>query len=413
MTNITKELGHDDSGSDHAGDSRDEAVLGHSKDRLFTSDFVLTLLANFVYGFGFQMLIATLPVYVISIGGSKAEAGLVSGAAFITALLFRPFVGWLTDAWRRRPVALIGITCQGLASMVYLLAGSIPFLLLGRFVHGFGGCCYSTASNAYVADIAPLRRRSEAIGLYSAMHAVGLIIGPVVGFLLIGTFGFQRLFYFSGGLAFTAFLISLFARERRSPKKIEREPWSPRTGIIAIESLPVAWMALCMGMALGATGAFIAIFAQPRGLQNPGVYFMIQAIALVVSRTFAGHFADRYGRAVAIVPGIILMAIAMAILPLAHGLPSFVISGSLIGLGFGTAQPSTMALLIDQVRPDQRGLAVSTYFIGFDTGNAIGAILLGLVSQYWGFEVMWTIAAVFTLLGLAGLLTGRRGRIHN
>jgi MFS family permease len=288
--------------------------------------------------------------------------------------------------------------------VVYLLAGSIPLLVLGRFVHGFGLSCYTTASNAYVADIAPLKRRAEAVGLFAAAQAVGLIIGPVIGFMIVGSTGFQHLFYFTGGMAFTAFTISIFARERRQPREIKRRPWSPRTGIVAIDALPVAWMALCMGMGFGTLNAFISIFAQSRGVQNPGFYFMVQAIALLISRTFAGRLADRHGRATAIVPGIILMTIALALLPLAYGFPYFVISASLFGLGFGTAQPATMALLIDRARPEQRGLATGTYFTGFDAGISIGSILLGVVSQHWGFGVMWPISAACTLLGLAGIL---------
>ncbi len=389
MTNATEEMGRD------------------VKDRLFTPDFVFATLANFANAFGMQMLVATLPVYVINLGGTQADAGLVSGALAFTALLFRPLVGWLTDAWRRRPLVLIGTSCYGFASVVYLLAGSIPFLVLGRFVHGFGLSCYTTASNAYVADIAPLKRRAEAVGLFAAAQAVGLIIGPVIGFMLVESTGFRNMFYFTAGLAFTAFAISFFARERRQPGKIKRRPWSPSTGIVALDALPFAWTALCMGVGFGTINAFIAIFAQSRGVQNPGFYFMVQAIALLISRTFAGRLADRYGRAVAIIPGIILMAAAVALLPSAYGFSSFIISASLFGLGFGSAQPATMALLIDRVRPEQRGLATSTYFTGFDVGISIGAILLGVVSQYSGFAVMWSISAACTLLGLAGLLADR------
>ena len=137
---------------------------------------------------------------------------------------------------------------------------------------------------------------------------------------------------------------------------------------MAVDALPVAWMALCMGIGYGAINAFISIFAQSRGIQNPGFYFMVQAIALLVSRTFAGRLADRVGRAIVIIPGVILMAVALAMLPLAHGFPYFVISASLFGIGFGSAQPATMALLIDRIRPEQRGLATGTYFTGFDVG---------------------------------------------
>jgi len=407
-TSEGKESGRDGGTSGRVLGSRDAVAIGCATERLLTSDFVFTTLANFANAFGMQMLVATLPVYVIRLGGSQVDAGLVSGAVAFTALLFRPLVGWLTDAWRRRPLVLIGTSCYGLASVVYLLAGSIPLLVLGRFVHGFGLSCYTTAANAYVADIAPLRRRGEAMGFFSAAQAVGLIVGPVIGFVLVEAVGFQRLFYFSGGLAFTAFLISLFARERRQPWEITRQPWSPRTGIVAVDALPVAWMTLCMGMGFGTVNAFIAIFAQLRGVQNPGFYFMVQAIALLVSRAFAGRLADQYGRPVVIVPGILLMAAALGLLPLAYGFAYFVMSASLFGLGFGTAQPATMALLIDRVRPEQRGLATSTYFTGFDAGISIDSLLLGMVSQHWGFGVMWTLAAACTLLGLAGLMADRQ-----
>jgi MFS family permease len=228
--------------------------------------------------------------------------------------------------------------------------------------------------------------------------------------MLIEKIGFHRLFYFSGGLAFTAFFISLFARERRQPWEIKRRPWSLRTGIVTVDALPMAWMALCMGMGFGTVSAFIAIFSRSRGLQNPGFFFMIQAIALLISRIFAGRLADRHGRAAVIIPGIILMAVALALLPLAYGLSYFVISASLFGLGFGAAQPATMALLIDRVRPEQRGLGTGTYYTGFDAGVSTGSILLGAVSQFWGFGVMWPISAVCTLLGLAGFLANRRRR---
>ena len=393
-------------------DSQHEAIIGHIKDRLFTSDFIFATLANFANAFGLQMLAATLPVYVISLGGSHAEAGLVTGSMAIIAFLFRPFMGWLADAWRRRPVVLIGTSCYGLASAVYLLAGSIPFLLVGRFFHGLGTCCYTTAANAYIADVAPARRRAEAMGFFSAAQALGSIIGPVVGFMLIRATGFQHLFYFTGGLAFAAFLISIFTRERRHPGAIKSRPWSPRTGIVDIDALPMAWMALCIGMGFGVVNAFIAIFAQPRGLPNPGLYFMVEAIAMLLSRTFSGRLADRYGRASTIVPGMILTAIALVILPLAHGLSLFMVSASLLGIGFGTAQPATMALLIDRVQPARRGLATNTYFMGWDVGFFIGSFLLGVVSQHWGFGVMWPIAAACTLLGLLGLLADRRRKIR-
>ena len=384
-------------------DFQDPAVVASEKNRLFTKDFVLAAMANLSNAFGVQMLVATLPLYVLSLGGNQTDVGVVTGALSLTALLFRPLMGYLTDAWRRRPLVLIGTAGYGFGSVIYLLSNSIPFLLFGRFVHGIGLSCYTTASNAYIADIAPLRRRAEAVGIFAATQAIGLIVGPVVGFMLVGEIGFHRLFYFSGGLAFTAFFISIFARERMQPTQTERQPWSLRTGILTREALPMAWMALCMGLGFGAVNSFIAVFGRQFGFGNPGFYFMVQAIALLVSRIFLGRMADRYGRPTVIFPGIILMALALVILPFTSSFTYFVVSALLFGFGFGAAQPATMALLIDSVPAEKRGIATSTYYTGFDGGVSIGSILLGAVSQHMGYSVMWPIAAVCTLLGLAGL----------
>lgn len=205
---------------------------GRTEGRLFTRNFVFATLANFSNALGMQMLVATLPVYVVSMGGSRFDAGAVSGALALVALAFRPLAGWITDSWSRRPVVLTGTSCYGIASIIYLFSGSIAHLLLGRFVHGFGLSCYTTASNAFIADIAPLKRLAESIGLFSAAQALGLVIGPAVGFMIIEWSGFQALFYFTGGLAFTAFAILTFTRERRRMGDAQRRPWSLRTGIV-------------------------------------------------------------------------------------------------------------------------------------------------------------------------------------
>jgi MFS family permease len=408
ITNETKDSIHDGHDPGKEGAPGEAAAAGRAEDRLLTANFVLSALANFFNAFSQQTLTATLPVYVLSLGGSQAEAGLVTGALAITSLLCRPLLGWLIDAWRRRPLILIGTSLYCIASMIYLVVGSIPFLVFGRLVHGLGLSSYSTASHAYVADIAPLKRRAEAVGLFAATHAAGLIIGPVIGFMLVGWSGFHHLFYFTGGLVLISFILSIFPQERRQTCYIERQPWSLRTGLVAVDALPVTWMATCMGAGYGAINAFISIFAQSRGIENPGFYFMVQAIALLVSRTFAGRLADRYGRYVVIIPGIIFMAVASGILPFAYGFPSFAISASLFGMGFGSAQPATMALLIDRVRPEQRGLATGTYFTGFDLGFLVGTILMGVVSQHRGYGTMWSIAAACIMLSLAGILADRR-----
>jgi MFS family permease len=184
-------------------------------------------------------------------------------------------------------------------------------------------------------------------------------------------------------------------------------PWQPKTGIVSKAALPAAWMAFCLGMGLGPVTAFIAIFARERGVDNPGLYFTILAVALMLSRTFSGRLADRRGRAFVLIPGLICMAVGLLLTPFVHSLPHLLLAAVFIGLGFGSSQPATMAWAVDHVTPDERGMAISTYFLGFDSGVSLGSFLPGAIAVRFGFNAAWFFSAMCVLLGLTGF-TGKR-----
>lgn len=373
-------------------------------DRIFTRDFVLVVVANLVNALGQQMAGVLLPLYVLELGGDKVQAGMIIGVMAFVALVLRPPVGWLVDAWARRPLVLIGAACYVACNALYTVAGSVPLILAGRALHGFGLCNYSTGASTYLADIAPPRRRAEAMGLYAVAFDLGLIIGPALGFALLAFVPMRGLFALAGVLSTAALLMSFLPKERRVKPPGPRPAWNPRTGIVAMAALPAAWTAFCIGLAFGPLSSFIAIYAQEQGIANPGLYFTTQAVALMLSRTFSGRLADRFGRGAAIIPGLVMMALALMLLPFAADLPHFLLSAALFGMGFGAAQPSVMALVVDLVDPNQRGMAVSTYFVGFDLGISAGAIGLGAVGQSMGYGVLWPVCAACTLAGLLGLL---------
>jgi MFS family permease len=373
-------------------------------DRLFTTAFILVISANLANAVGAQMASAILPVYVISLGNSEFQAGLVTGMLAFTALLLRPFVGWLVDAWRRRPMVLIGTACYSVANLMYAVFGTLPLLLASRVVHGFGLSNYSTASSAFVTDISPPHRRAEALGYYSVAMDIGLLGGPAIAFYLVKYIELHHIFFLTSALACVAFIISVPVKEHRAPRVDPAPPWRLKTGIVAKPALPAALMALCLGMGLGPILAFIAIYAQQKGIDNPGLYFTTQALALILSRPFSGRISDRRGRSFMIVPGLICTAIGLLLLPSMHTLLQLMLSATFIGLGFGCTQPATMALAVDCVPLDQRGMAVSTWFLGFDIGVSIGSFAMGAVATKLGFGVAWTASAGCVLLGLLCIL---------
>jgi MFS family permease len=379
-----------------------------ASDRLFTTAFIMVISANLANALGAQMASAILPVYVVSRGGSEFRAGLVTGMLAFTALLLRPFVGWLADTWRRRPMVLIGTACYTFANLMYALFASLPLLLTSRVLHGFGLSNYSTASSAFLADIAPPHRRAEAMGFYAITMDIGLLGGPALAFFLVKYSGLQHIFFLTAGLACVAFLISIPVREHRAPRTGPAPPWRLKTGIVAKDALPAAWLAFCLGMGVGPVVAFIAIFARQRGVDNPGLFFTAQAVALMVSRAFSGRLSDRRGRGFVLIPGLLSIAVGLLILPFAQNLLEMLLSAVFIGMGFGSSQPATMALTVDLVSEEQRGMAVSTYFLGFDSGISLGSFSLGAIVTKLGFGVGWAVAACCVLMGLFGLVRTKR-----
>src|SRR6266542_3154199 len=168
-----------------------------------------------------------------------------------------------------------------------------------------------------------------------------------------------QLFLASGAMAVVSLVCSLFARERRVRLSLHRARWTFRTGLISVDALPMGWMAFCLGFG--------------------------------------------------IVPGLVSAALAIVLLPFAISIASFLVSAVLWGTGFGCTQPATMALLVDRVRGEERGVALSTFFMGFDIGIGLGAVGRDFVSQTFGWEGMWPMSAVCVLLGLLEL-RGRPGR---
>src|SRR5205823_1276969 len=108
-------------------------------------------------------------------------------------LVTRPPTGAPTDRSRR---ALVLVTvCLALflaGSAVSALAGSLPVLVAGRAVQGLGAAGMSPQTLAILGVAFPERRdRARALGIWSGVSGLALVLGPVAGGALAGRWGWQ------------------------------------------------------------------------------------------------------------------------------------------------------------------------------------------------------------------------------
>ena len=80
----------------------------------------------------------------------------------------------------------------------------------------------------------------------------------------------------------------------------------------------------------------------------------------IIARPVSGKWSDRFGRAQVIIPGMLLLTIAMTLLAYATSIPWLLSVAALQGLGFGTVQPALMAFCVDRATDQDRGPALAT-----------------------------------------------------
>ncbi|MFF4093520.1 MFS transporter [Streptomyces sp. NPDC001834] len=103
--------------------------------------------------------------------------------------------GTLGDRVGRRRVLLLGYALFGIASAIAALAGSPGVLIAARALLGVGGAMIMPATLSIVRQVFPDRReRAVAIGVWSAVAAVGAATGPVVGGFLVEHFWWGSVF---------------------------------------------------------------------------------------------------------------------------------------------------------------------------------------------------------------------------
>ncbi|MGW1409209.1 MFS transporter [Streptomyces sp. NPDC002403] len=103
--------------------------------------------------------------------------------------------GTLGDRVGRRRVLLLGYALFGVASAIAALAGSPGVLIVARALLGVGGAMIMPATLSILRQVFPDRReRAVAIGIWTAVAAVGAATGPVIGGFLVEHFWWGSVF---------------------------------------------------------------------------------------------------------------------------------------------------------------------------------------------------------------------------
>ncbi len=370
--------------------------------KLWNSEYIKVMLANFSLFFAFYLLTPLLPLYLSEhFHASKDVIGVVLSGYTITALIFRPFSGYLVDSFNRKKVLIICFLIYSIFFASYLLAGSLILFALVRTLHGapFGAC---TVANSTVAiDVLPSDRRNEGIGFYGLSNNVASALAPTLGvFIYKYTNNFDILFWLAICFALFGFImvyyVSIPQKEIiKNTKKISLDRF------FLIKGWFLAFNMIFFSTCYGVLSNYLAIYSKEKlGITSgTGTYFMLLSVGLIFSR-LQGNKALKEGKLTqnAFI-GILISTFGYAIFTFFPTHIFYYLSALLIGLGNGHMYPAFQNMIIKIANHNERGTANSSLLVCWDVGVGIGIFVGGILAEYFGFFSVFVSVVIVHIAG--------------
>lgn len=329
------------------------------------------------------------------LGGEATFIGATQGSFALTAILFRPLAGWVSDRVGRRAGLILGGAIFTLSMILYCFVRDLKSLLLLRAFHGTGIAFFTTAFAAFISDLAPSERRGEIMGIGWMSIPISLLLAPLLGDFLASGGNFSRLFLASAGFGALSLALTLALPETLKSSH-QAQPSSPVSDISVLVLLTGA-----LGVSYGAIISFLPVFLNEKGLGPSGFFFSLFSSILIPSMILGGRLSDRAGRIRVATPALALVTLALVFFPLiqSHMLLAFL--ALIYGLGYGTLRATIDAFIVDRVLPAARGKALGLNYAGFDAGIGFGSLLLGFLAQKYGYGSVYVASATAVIMAAA------------
>jgi MFS family permease len=357
-------------------------------------------------------LIALFPLYLSSTMREGADMiGITLSTYLVADILTRTPAGWAADRWGRKTMLLLGVLFSALPLLVMPRVESSALFLALNAVNGIGAGFTWPAIYAAVADAYGRERYGLVLGIVNMVMLGGIALGPIAGGFLLSRETYAAAFttcFIIVALAFV--LVVAFVRELRAARtrqaQAESLPWRTLAEQMNATLRRLLVIGLLLTLAIGLMLPLISLFGRDVLHLAPDRFALVMIPPGLVTAALiipAGHWADRRGRYIPLIVGLVLIAIPFAGAPLSINPVIVSMGATLAGVGYALLVPAWNALVMDWIPENARGLflgAVATaQGIGLAVGPSLGGALWERVGVYAPFE------AAALCLGFAVVLT--------
>jgi MFS family permease len=324
--------------------------------------------------------------------------------------------GRISDVVGRKPVMIGAFATMILGLVVFLLADSVPMLLLARALHGAAVGATVVAGAAALLDLRP-ERGARSGQLSGVAFNVGIAVA-VLGTAVLAQYAPSPLrtpYVVIAAVCLAAGAGILALREPHTtrvkaritiakpsvPQEIRADFWFSAIGVMAAWSVLGVLLSLYPSLAAAKTGVHNLVFG--------GVVVASTALSAALAQLFATRIPARRA---AVIGDLGMAASLLATIPaLATKEPAVVIvAGLVLGATFGLGFGGSLRHLAEVVPHDRRGETMSAYYLLAYSAMALPTLAAGWAATTWGIATVfpWFIVIVSVACVCAALL-GLRG----
>lgn len=349
---------------------------------------------------------AVIPVVALSALHLGASAGQ---AAFMLALLgIGRLLGDLPASWLAHRVgdhrAMLAASALALVAFAAcLVARSLPVLGGALTVVGAATAVFYLARHSFLTVAAPVALRARVMSTLAGSHRAGTFVGPFVGAGVITLTDVRGAYVVAVVMSACTGVLLLLVPDvgggRASGALSTSSSWKV-LGRYRRLFVTLGIGIVAVGAVRAARQTVLPLWAEHLDL-SPAVISLVFGIAGAAEMLLfypAGRIMDTHGRLAIAVPSMVILGGAMMCLPLSTGVISVTLVAVVMSIGNGIGSGIMMTIGADVAPIDERVRFLGLWRVFSDSGNAMGPVLVSLVTA------VATLAAAIVSVGSLGLL---------
>lgn len=387
--------------------ARTFAALKQRNFRIFFAGQAVSAIGMWMEALGESLLVLHLT------DGDGRAVGLIAALHFLPMLVLGPWAGAVvdrTDTFRLLQKTQVGLaTTSGvLAVLVFTGAVNVWLVAVIAAATGLVSAFENPTRRSFIKELVPPSELPNAVGLNSSLIAAGRVIGPAIAGLTVGTLGYGMPFLLNA-VSFGCVIVALARIDRtrlRRSTSVARDRGQVREGIRYAMGDPGVRL-LLTSVAIVSTCAYnfptlLPLLATETFRSSEFVAGLLFAVcgtgALIGSLYTAGRaeLTEAYHLRASVGFGLAMLAVGAtptvtwSVLPLV-----------LLGLAAGAFIGSGNALIQVRVAPAMTGRVLALYSVVFLGSTAVGAPVVGFISELASPRVAFAYGGVMALVAAA------------